>query len=127
MLEQLYADFTTKMLPQIQAGLTITKDYFLDLFGRYAHFLFVQDLIFTIACGLAALACTVTAYKIVKFLYLRGKENNIPPESMFVILLLIPLIFSWVGFFENLTNTLKDKYIPEIRIYEEIKGFTTKQ
>ena len=33
-MQQLYTDFTTKLLLQIQQGLTITKDYFMDLFAR---------------------------------------------------------------------------------------------
>jgi len=43
MIEKMYADFTTQMLPAIQTGLTITKDYFTDLFGRYVQYLIVSD------------------------------------------------------------------------------------
>ena len=43
MIETLYNDFTTKLLPKIQEGLVITKDYFLDLFGRYVKYLIITD------------------------------------------------------------------------------------
>ena len=45
MMKKLYTDFTEKMLPMIQEGLMITKEYFTDLFGRYIKYLIVTDAI----------------------------------------------------------------------------------
>ncbi len=38
-------------------------------------------------------------------------------------LTLIPFIFGLVVFFVHLENLVKDIFIPEIRIYEELKNF----
>lgn len=120
MLETIYTDFTTKLLPKIAEGLVITKDYFTDLFGRYAHFLFIQDLIFTILCFIMFLVGTFMIYKGYKI----QKENNYDDMSfpLFLfggILMVIGIIFSM----HNGMNTVKDKYLPEIRVYEELKGY----
>lgn len=48
MLEQMYNDFVTKVLPTIQEGLVISKDYFFDLFGRYVKYLIVVDSIWVV-------------------------------------------------------------------------------
>ena len=50
MMEQIYNDFVTKMLPKVQEGLMITKDYFTDLFGRYVHYLIVIDIVWICFC-----------------------------------------------------------------------------
>lgn len=123
MIDQLYNDFTTKLLPKIAEGMVITKDFFLDLFGKYAKFLFVQDLIYTIACFLGLVIILIIMWKIHKFIQKSGGDNLIYMFFMFAIL---PITFSILGFFTYLSNTIKDKFIPEIRIYEELKKFNNK-
>jgi len=41
--ETLYNDISTNVLPKIADGLTITKDYAYDLFGRYITYLIITD------------------------------------------------------------------------------------
>ena len=48
MLEQMYSDFTTKLLPKIGEGLSMTKDYFFELFGRYVKYLIIVDSIWLV-------------------------------------------------------------------------------
>lgn len=48
MLEKMYTDFVTNMLPKVSEGLMITKEYFTDLFGRYVQYLIVTDCIFIV-------------------------------------------------------------------------------
>jgi hypothetical protein len=121
MIEQIYTDFTTKLLPKIAEGFTITKDYFMDLFGRYAHFLFVQDLIYTVLSFLAFIVFIVIFIKSFKGGQKKGWENG--KFFMGCIFAGFAAIF-WGAFcVSNLMNTIKDKYIPEVRIYEELKGF----
>lgn len=120
MLDTIYNDFTTKLLPQIQQGLVITKDYFMDLFGRYAKFLFVQDLLYTILCFLVVVISCVALYKFIKY----GRKNDWDIEFLpIIIFFIIPIGFGIAGFVTYLTNTIKDKYVPEIRIMEEISNF----
>lgn len=120
MIETIYNDFTTKLLPKIAEGLTITKDYFLDLFGRYAHFLFVRDLIYTILCFLGIVVVGIVLYKLIKKAMADGGWDG---AEMLLLLLIIPLGFLFAGFINYGTYTTQDAYVPEIRIYQEIKGY----
>jgi len=121
-MEQIYTDFTTKFLPQIQAGLTITKEYFLDLFSRYIHYLLIQDTFYLIGsfifliCGLVLLKIGITECK------KNGDEN---PQIFMpcFILAILGILFGIIGIFQNSTNLIQDKYIPEVRIYQELKSY----
>lgn len=127
MIETIYNDFTTKLLPKIAEGLTITKDYFLDLFGRYAHFLFVRDLMYTILCFVGFIISLIITYVAYKKIKSHVDENEYDsPMYIFLIFLLLPFGFLIAGFITNLTNTIQDAYVPEIRIYQEIKGYMNK-
>ena len=42
-MDKIYEDFTANVLPKISEGLSMTKDYFFDLFGRYVHYFIVVD------------------------------------------------------------------------------------
>lgn len=123
MIEQLYADFTTKLLPKIQEGLVISKDYFMDLFGRYVKFLFITDLIYTILCLLIAITGIVF---ITKGIQKYKKTDDDGYIQMIIFLGAIPFILGMLFFIFNLQNVIKDKYIPEVRVFEELKSFNTK-
>lgn len=45
MMGQLFDTFNNQFLPQIAQWLSITKDYFFDLFGRYVTYLIITDTI----------------------------------------------------------------------------------
>lgn len=123
MLETIYTDFTTKLLPKIAEGLTITKDYFMDLFGRYAHFLLIRDLIYTVLCLLGMFVIGYVAYRLLKYQKEIDKEYNTPVYGFFGVILLVPLGFMIAGFIQYGTYTIQDAYVPEIRIYQEINGY----
>lgn len=120
MLETIYTDFTTKLLPKIAEGLTITKDYFMDLFGRYAHFLFIRDLIYTVLCLLVITILGIVVYKLIRKAISDGGWNG---AEMAILFLFIPIGFAITGFIQYSTYTIQDAYVPEIRIYQEIKGY----
>ena len=67
-IDKMYQDFLTNIAPKIQEGLVITKDYFVDLFGRYVKYLIVIDLLSVIACifGIIIVVCIVTGKQINK-------------------------------------------------------------
>ena len=124
--EQLYKDFTEKLLPQIQEGLSITKDYFLDLFGRYVKYLLVVDSFWMIFGLIMFVGGCYSFYRAIKY---GQKEENQDcgmweVSSIFwVIDSAIIILIGFITFGCNLENLAKDIYIPEIRIYEELKGF----
>ncbi len=118
-LDTLYTDFVTKMLPQIQEGLVITKDYFTDLFGRYVTYLMITDII-TIALlvifFIGSVWASVKSYKI-------AKEDD--DDGIFAFTCVVFVILSVVQPFiivEETLDLVKLIYIPEVRIYQELQG-----
>lgn len=122
MLETIYNDFTTKLLPQIQEGLTITKDYFIDLFGRYVHYLIVMDSIYLGIFVLMTIAGLVMFYKGFKYGIKTDWRSGFPE----IPLIFIGFIFAVVGFISSIvqtSNLVRDIYIPEVRVLEKIQEF----
>lgn len=113
MLEKMYTDFVTNMLPKVSEGLMITKEYFTDLFGRYVQYLIVTDCIFI---GIGLLLFFVGLFAL--FYEIKGKCDADGG------LIVFGLFMATIGLFVISTNTfnlVKTIYIPEVRIYEEIK------
>ncbi len=120
MIEQIYNDFTTKLLPKLAEGFTITKDYFMDLFGRYVKYLVMTDS-FGVGFGFVLMILGIIfLFKIIKF----GNKNGWDEEPIIMIIgSVFLIIIGFVIFILNGDNLFKDIYIPEIRVYEELKGF----
>lgn len=115
-LDTLYNDFTTKLLPSIQEGLVISKEYFTDLFGRYAEFLFVTDILWVFVFLFATIASLVPLVFLISYLKKGGA-----PEIFFAITLNVAFTALFLGATINHTvDAIKAKYIPEVRVYEEI-------
>jgi hypothetical protein len=120
-MEQLYTDFTTKLLPQIQSGLVITKDYFLDLFGRYIKYLIITDSI-DLAVSLVLLPCFgVLLYRSLKHQEKDSWGNWSGKQMLFFWGGLAGVLFFFISVCFDVSNLVKDIYVPEVRIYEEIK------
>lgn len=130
MLETIYQDFTTKLLPTIQQGLVISKDYFTDLFGRYVHYLIVKDslfIIFEIILVIISIILFKTAMKINK--ENENKDYYEKSDLTFVFFIagsILLLLFGISTFLIDIGNLIKDIYIPEVRVYEELKNFNLK-
>lgn len=115
MLEQLYNDFQTKLLPSITEGLTITKDYFLDLFGRYIKYLIIIDSI-KVGIGIVLLLASGIA---LKKLIAYGRKNGWGGDEYIPFMLfLFPIIIGTILLFNGAYDLVKDIFIPEVRIYE---------
>lgn len=122
--EQIYQEFTTKLLPQIQAGLTITKDYFIELFGRYIKFLIITDLVTMFATILSIIALVFIIRKLVAIF---KKMDDYDDARIFVFMGIafscMGVIFSLVAIYEKGIDLVKDIYLPEIRVYETLKDY----
>lgn len=116
MTEQIYNDFITKLLPKIQEGLTITYQYFTDLFGRYIDYLIFVDSLRTIIGFIIVLATIISLVLLIK----HGRKNDWDEEYAFVALLIFPLGIGIIIFFSGITNLAQDIYVPEIRVYEKL-------
>lgn len=117
MLEKIYTDFTTKLLPLIAEGFTMTKDYFFDLFGRYVKYLIVTDSLWVFLFGVLTFGAFTMVYRGYKRVVKDDWDVGLP--LMIVGLLMAAgLLF---GFGYNVRNLVKDIFIPEIRIYEQIQ------
>ena len=126
-MDKIYTDFTEKVLPKINEGLSITKDYFFDLFGRYVKYLIVEDVIYTVVF----IAFAIFAYKAGNTFWKRRTEE-IEKDSYYSdfdvviiwsivsIIFYISSVFLLINAISSIMNVGKDIFVPEIRVYEEI-------
>ena len=122
MKEQLYTDFVNNVLPKLQEGMTMTFEYFTDLFGRYVTYLFITDVIAAILCFIAF--AVITLVFISKKYRVWFSEANDDYNPMGFITLIFGGIAAMVFFgfaVDNTFNAIKAKYIPEVRVYEEVQ------
>jgi len=128
--EQLYQDFTEKMLPKINEGLVITKDYFMDLGGRYIKYLIVSDTLDLLIGLVFFITGAVIMRKVMK--HMKDKwDNQISDEAAGMIItgFIISIVMMVISFFcilGDAKNVVKDIFIPEIRIIEEIRDYTNR-
>lgn len=129
MIEQLYNDFSTKLLPKISEGLSMTYDYFLNLFGRYIKYLIITDAIYSVIWLVVFLTSVFYFRKSLKTLFSIDSYREEGRFAFWITIGCLTFISGLMSFFAVLEYTedvIKDIYIPEIRIYEEIKSFTDK-
>ena len=119
MLDQLYQDFTTKLLPKIQEGLVIGKDYFMDLFGRYIKYLIIIDSLWIFLGLILLIVGSYSLYRAKKYM----KEDNGLGFVWMLVGGIMPIVISAMIIINSIDNLVKDIYIPEVRIIEEIKTF----
>lgn len=117
-MDQIYQDFTTKLLPKVAEGLQITKEYFIELFGRYIHYLRIMDSIKLVVCLILFIMFVYFVPRVWKWL-----RTCDPGVEIFVGIYFIPIIILFFSIFHYADNLVKDIYIPEIRVMQEITGF----
>jgi len=120
MLETIYNNFVNEMLPKIQEGLSITKDYFMDLFGRYIHYLIIMD---SIKVGIGVLITIGIIPFLIKSIKNANKREWNDESFLFFGLACVITIIGVVTITCNIPNLIKDLYIPEIRVIEELKQY----
>lgn len=116
----MYADFTSKLLPKIADGLVITKDYFLDLFGRYVKYLIIHDLIGLVLCVSVLIAIPLIGRAVWK--KASEEESDGWEFTRFIATFVGSLLWLtfFLGAYSDLSNLIKGVYIPEVRVYEEL-------
>jgi len=121
-MDKIYEDFTANVLPKISEGLTMTKDYFFDLFGRYVHYFTVVD---SIALFISIAFLFLIIFLWTKFFLYAKKEEEFDDGFFipFTFAILIISIINIIITFDIAKNLIKDIYIPEVRVYEELKNF----
>lgn len=124
-IDRMYEDFTTKVLPTIQDGLVITKDYFVDLFGRYVKYLIAIDVMWVlIGIGMFFLGrwLRLKAYKIWRD---ATDDSDYDTQAFGGIGVGLMIGLQFAGFCVavlNIRDVAGDVFVPEIRVYEEIKS-----
>jgi len=133
-MDTMYNDFITKLLPTIQEGLVITKDYFVDLFGRYVTYLIVTDVLALLAAGFTLFMLVKTSKKFVTKWKTVVKENagkeywardNDGPAvfGMVIGACFIGSIASSTIMYQQGMDIAKAVFIPEVRVYEEVMDY----
>ena len=122
--QQLYNDFTTKVLPKVAEWFAMTKDYAFELWWRYIKYLIIMD---TLGM-LLWIIFLIASYKIFSYQKEVIKKWTIEDRRSFAdlewkliyILPIIVLIFWFAWLVVNVKLVAKDLLIPEIRIYQEL-------
>jgi len=117
--DKIYNDFTTQVLPKISEGLTMTKDYALDLLGRYINYLIVTDTITLVATILLSLGIIIL-YRVI---WKKSKDFNSHDKETYRVwcwVIGVMLLFITLSVvLQSGTNLIQDLLIPEIRVYQE--------
>lgn len=120
-IDKIYNDFLTNVAPKIQEGLVITKDYFVDLFGRYVKYLIITDSLFI----LLGIVMVIGAVILLVYARILQKEQDYKDpwyqNETYITLYFISAILLAFGLPSIIVNTgdlIKDIYIPEVRIVE---------
>lgn len=123
--DTIYNDIVTNVLPKVQEGLTITKDYVFDFLDRYITYLIIIDSL--------TIVFTLTTFTIITYIYMgtwkaigKGFRDSYDIQwdramykaittIVYLILLLIHISILCI----STTDLVKTLTIPELRIYEE--------
>lgn len=119
MFDTIYNDLLTKALPKISEGLSITKEYFGELFGRYVKFLIISDVI-DLIFSLLTLSIGIHAARKMKAGYDADKTYDKAGWIAGIVLGAIVTVASLFAVFYDLSSIAKDYFIPEVRVYEQI-------
>lgn len=125
-MDKIYEDFTTKLLPSIQEGLVITKDYFFDLFQRDIKYLIVTDSIGLGVAVIVLIAGIWALYKAVKaprtgHKWLDGDQDYGTAKTVYLFSGIAGILIGFTVICINTSNLIKDIYLPELRVYEQIR------
>ncbi len=122
-IDKIYSDFITNVAPKIQEGLVITKEYFTDLFGRYVKYLIVSDIVNIISCIITSIICFyLIKFSIQKFIKTSEYSDERFGWGVMIFLSSLGMVISFVCFWISVDDLIKDIYIPEVRVIEEISS-----
>ncbi len=129
MLDKIYTDFTTKLLPEISKGLSITKDYFIELFGRYIKYLIIENTIWMTIGIILIIIGTWLLYIGNKWYKEEQDKSRYDKTDAYIPIFFMAITCYVIGiimFFTNLDLLIQDIYIPEIRIVNLLQDHITK-
>ncbi len=123
MLDKMYSDLVNNVMPKIAEGVIITKDYFVDLFGRYVEFILVWDSTMVVISVLTGIVLALVFHGCVKRIRNAGDYNDpdykdIDNEIICSAMALCFFVINGVFFLHSLKNLFMTLYVPEIRVYE---------
>lgn len=125
MIEKIYTDFTTKLLPELGKGIAITKDYFMDFFGRYIKYLIMIDSLALAFWIILSIIGAIIVYKGIKNKGETDKYGDISYEIKIAMLIMggciLALALSMTAVYANLL--IQDLFVPEIRAIDIIKTY----
>jgi len=72
----LFNNFNNFIMPNIAEGAAITKDYFLDLFGRYVQYEIITSVLSIVLCAIIIIALIVTGKWMIRKHEIAKKESH---------------------------------------------------
>lgn len=127
-MENIYNDFITRFLPQVEKGLVITRDYFNDLFGRYVKYLLIVDsilLVLAVIVFVIGIIFTIKGLNAEKtgFKWSSGEQDWGAEKTTYFICGLIFIALGGVSMISGIMDVSKDIFVPEVRVYEQINSY----
>ena len=132
MKEQIYNDVVTKFLPLVERGVSITAEYFSDIFSRYIKYLLIVDSIHLCVAILTFISLVVAMFllgrkiNLLKELnkdldYFHSRRNKEDAYSFLWFCLLCITAIVFIDIFIAVQNLIQTLLIPELRVYESLK------
>lgn len=122
----MYEDFVNKVLPEVQEGLVISYEYFIDLFGRYVTYLLITDIINFVITLLVLITSSYFIYKFLKYIRRNFYDLDEFSGTVYVVgvMILGGIVLSALYVApNNAFSIVKTIYIPEVRVYEELQKY----
>ena len=116
------------MLPAVGQGLVITKDYFVDLFSRYAMYLAITDGLLVLT-ELVAIGFSIAKIRSVFKTYtgdVRTSDGEDMRNTIACLVSFAVILVAVVWITTDLPNFVKDILIPEFRVGEQLLEFKAK-
>ena len=122
--QQLYNDFTTKVLPKVAEWFAMTKDYAFELWWRYIKYLIIMDtlgMLLWIIFLIASYKIFSYQKEVIKKWTIEDGRSFADLEWKLIYVLPITVLIFWVVWLVvNVRLVAQDLLIPEIRIYQEL-------
>lgn len=128
-IESVYEKFQSDVLPKIQEGLSITKDYFMDLASRYVSYLFWTDVAAIVMCFILFAVALPVGIKVLKKGIKIGNERRYDTDGFGitmggVIIIVVSIMGGLLPAIINSFDLIKVLTVPEIRILEDFNSYT---
>ena len=131
-INQIYDQFSKQIAPKIAEWFTMTKDWFINLSGRYVEYSIMYEMIWIILSSIIVIVLSIVAVKVYKFFNKPEKDEGWSERSdrlatkwlLSLVASLVALVF-FIVWVSSAFSLVKRKYVPEIQMYKELSNINS--